>query len=51
MGTLLESKEALKSRGLEVNLTAEEIDALIDNRVDSRKVSFRMLSTWRSPDE
>ena len=35
MGTLLESKEALKSRGLEVNLTSEEIDALIDNRVDS----------------
>lgn len=34
MGTLLESKEALKPRGLEVNLTVEEIDALIDNRVD-----------------
>jgi hypothetical protein len=36
MGTFLESKEAPKSRGsLEVNLTAEEVDALILNRVDS----------------
>ena len=26
MGTLLASKEALKSRGLEANLTAEEIE-------------------------
>ena len=35
MSTLLESKEALRSRGIEVSLTAEEIDALITNRVDS----------------
>jgi len=35
MGTLLESKEALRSRGLEVSLTSGEINALINNRVDS----------------
>ena len=35
MGTLLESKEALRSRGLEVSLTSDEINALINNRVDS----------------
>ena len=35
MGTLLESKEALRSRGLEVSLTQDEVNALITNRVDS----------------
>jgi hypothetical protein len=35
MGTLLESREALKARGLEVSLTSDEIDALLHNRVDS----------------
>ena len=35
MGTLLESKEALRSRGLEVSLTLDEVNALINNRVDS----------------
>ena len=35
MGTLLESKEALRSRGLEVSLTLEEVNALITNKVDS----------------
>lgn len=35
MSTLLESKEALRARALEVNLTEAEADALINNRVDS----------------
>ena len=35
MGTLLESKDALRSRVLEVSLTVDEIDALITNRADS----------------
>ena len=35
MGTLLESREALRSRGLEVSLTTDEVNALINNRVDS----------------
>jgi len=50
MGTLLESKEALKSRGLEVNLTAEEIDALIDNRVDSlARLAFACCPPGEAP--
>ena len=32
MGTLVESKEALRSRGLEVSLTEAEVDRLIANR-------------------
>ena len=35
MGTLLESKEALRPRGLEVSLTAAEVNALIANRIAS----------------
>ena len=35
MGTLLESKEALRARALEVNLSKEEIDAVIGNGVNS----------------
>ena len=50
MGTLLESKEALKSRGLEVNLTSEEIDALIDNRVDSlARLAFACCPPGEAP--
>ena len=33
MGTLLESKQALRARGLEVHLTEEEIDAVIGQGV------------------
>ena len=35
MGTLLESKEALRARALEVHLTETEIDAIIANGVTS----------------
>ena len=35
MGTLLESKEALRARGLEVHLTEHEIDAVINAGVNS----------------
>ena len=35
MGTLLESKEALRARGLEVHLTEAEIDAVINAGVTS----------------
>ena len=52
MGTLLESKEALRSRGLEVNLTANEIDALINNRVDSlARLSFAACQPGDSPSD
>jgi hypothetical protein len=33
MGALLESKEALRSRALEVSLSADEVAALMANRV------------------
>lgn len=50
MGTLLESREALKSRGLEVNLTQEEIDTLIDNRVDSlARLAFACCPPGEAP--
>ena len=50
MGTLLESKEALRSRGLEVNLTLEEVDALILNRVDSlAKLAFACCAPGEAP--
>ena len=50
MGTLLESKEALKSRGLEVNLTNEEIEVLIDNRVDSlARLAFACCPPGEAP--
>ena len=41
MSTLLESSEALRTRGLEVNLTPGEIDALIGNGITSMaKLAF-----------
>ena len=50
MGTLLESKEALRSRGLEVNLTSDEIEALITNRVDSlARLAFAACSPGDAP--
>ena len=50
MGTLLESKEALRFRGLEVNLTLEEVDALILNRVDSlAKLAFACCAPGEAP--
>ena len=50
MGTLLESREALKARGLEVSLTSEEIDALVHNRVDSlARLAFAACQPGESP--
>ena len=50
MGTLLESKEALKARGLEVNLTQAEVDALINNRIDSlARLAFAACPPGESP--
>ena len=50
MSTLLESKEALRSRGLEVSLTAEEIEALITNRVDSlARLAFAACPPGEAP--
>lgn len=47
IGTLLETKETLKSRGLEVN---EEIEVLIDNRVDSlARLAFACCSPGEAP--
>ena len=45
MGTLLESREALRSRGLEVSLTTDEVNALINNGVDS----LARLALLRAP--
>ena len=50
MGTLLESREALKARGLEVSLTSDEIDALVHNRVDSlARLAFAACQPGESP--
>ena len=50
MSTLLESKEALRSRGLEVSLTVEEIEALITNRVDSlARLAFAACPPGEAP--
>ena len=52
MSTLLESKEALRSRGLEVSLTVEEIEALITNRVDSlARLAFAAWPPGGSPNQ
>lgn len=50
MGTLLESKEALRSRGLEVSLTLDEVNALITNRVDSlARLAFAACPPGEAP--
>ena len=50
MSTLLESKEALRARALEVNLTEAEADALINNRVDSlARLAFAACPPGESP--
>ena len=50
MGTLLECKEVLRSRALEVNLTFEEGDALISNRVDSlARLAFGYCAPEEAP--
>lgn len=50
MGTLLESKEALRARGLEVSLTLDEVNALIANRVDSlARLAFAACPPGESP--
>ena len=50
MGTLFESKEALRSRGLEVSLTGDEIEALITNRVDSlERLAFAACPPGEAP--
>ena len=52
MGTLLESKEALRARALEVNLTEAEVDALIGNRVDSlARLAFAACQPGESPSD
>ena len=50
MGTLLKSKEALRSRVLEVSLAADEVTALIANRVDSLpRLAFAACPPGESP--
>ena len=50
MGTLLESKEALRTRGLEVSLTPLEVNALIANRVDSlARLAFAACGPGETP--
>ena len=50
MGTLLESKEALRSRALEVSLTLDEVNALITNRVDSlARLAFAACPPGEAP--
>ena len=52
MGTLLESKEALRSRALEVNLTEAEADTLIGNKVDSlARLAFAACPPGESPSD
>eukprot|EP00435_Cladocopium_sp_Y103_P073792 s107_g45.t1 len=50
MGTLLESKEALRARGLEVHLTEAEIEAVIGNGVSSlARLAFAASAPGTTP--
>ena len=50
MGTLLKSKEALRTRGLEVSSTNSEVNALIGNRVDSlARLAFAACGPGETP--
>ena len=50
MGTLLESREALKARALEVHLTEQEVEALLGNGVTSlARLAFAVALPGTTP--